>query len=147
VAIWAEIKKAINDDFSKPLNKLITELINQSVLPAVVDSGKFVTPYNTTYTQSTVNTSTSTTVSAIKCTGKGKIYFVLGCTSYFKLTIKIDGVTVVNDKSTADVFHYFNTNGASVRDAIRFKESFEVIFSKSTSALNVSIAQWVEYYE
>jgi hypothetical protein len=96
VAIWAEIKKAINSDFSKPLNELIAEnhsenSENFNVLKRKVISGKTVT-----HSHSSSSTSKTTTV-----TGRGSVilHSDRSINSYCGFTkLIVDGQTIIDGK-------------------------------------------------
>jgi hypothetical protein len=136
MAIWAEIKKAINDDFSKPLNKLI-ESVAQEIINNI-ETNSLLSPtsiekFNVQILKSSPGTASSPKTVA-DFSGKGKIYLSLDAyhNGNYKQILTIDGVS-----KTFDAFDLCGGSLSSSRYAMyefEFRESFKMQVYCTTSS-------------
>lgn len=139
MAIWAEIKKAINSDFSKPLNELINEAVGTTnATGGTVTSGSLMAKLNaiiggtpTKPRKPTKMASGEFGQTAVTGSGKGELW-IFCVNGAVKHTIIIDGVTMLNAQylnDTGFIFKIEFTSSFSIKaDHASYPSSYIAVF-------------------
>lgn len=129
MAIWAEIKKAINSNFDKPLNELI-ENTSQEILSATPAFRKVVSAKN----YFLMDIGAAATV--LNVSGHGLAHIVAN-TGYTYLSVLIDGVEVNNADS----------NYGLGEMTVEFAQSVVITAKKVWNQTNFALSANVLLYE